>query len=241
MFDAILGAVIGSILGGLVTGLFTVYIFKQTVRVEEERRKQDKIEKYTRLKPELEISGYKNYLEENEYVNQDDIDLDVFVCAILDVKVGLGITIVYDQEAADVNQWVSVVYRFRNIGKTDIEAIYVTSSSQKNTAVFKCIGDRVATSIKHGMLDYCATYDKKVRVGDKFSVRINYLKNRVIGSSLSASLGIILEDANNNFWRQPLFAPIESIYHSQQITYKEFRSEVNPADAIACFKDPMLW
>lgn len=62
-----------------------------------------------------------------------------------------------------------------------------------------------------------------------------------LSGMMSSIMFMCLEDCNNRFWNQPLFAPNNKIYDSYEITYKEYKDEYLPDSAIECFKKPWLW
>ncbi|RGZ91571.1 hypothetical protein DW963_05320 [Eubacterium sp. AM46-8] len=95
--------------------------------------------------------------------------------------------------------------------------------------------------LEYGWLSYSTMFDRKIRVGESFTTKICYHKDCIVSGMMSSIMFMCLEDCNNRFWNQPLFAPNNKIYDSYEITYKEYKDEYLPDSAIECFKKPWLW
>jgi len=95
--------------------------------------------------------------------------------------------------------------------------------------------------LEHGLLSYSTMYDRKIPAGESFTMRICYHKDCIATGRISAIMVMGIEDCNNRFWEQPLFAPSDKIYETHRITRKEYKDDLFTDTAIECFKNPWLW
>ena len=128
---------------------------------------------------------------------------------------------------------------FRNAGKTDIRCVSPVCTYKKDTML--CDVSNAKMILEYGWLSYSTMFDRKIRVGESFTTKICYHKDCIVSGMMSSIMFMCLEDCNNRFWNQPLFAPNNKIYDSYEITYKEYKDEYLPDSAIECFKKPWLW
>lgn len=169
-----------------------------------------------------------------------ECDINVFITRIENVSVeDRGVIAHYNKEFFNKEEWCCVIYKFQNVGKTDISCISPICTYQKDTML--CDADNAQMILEKGFLDYSTMYDKKIRVGESFTMRICYHKDCIITGLFSSIMVMDIEDTNHRFWEQSLFAPENKIYDTYRITYKDYKDKCLADKAIECFKKQWLW
>lgn len=232
---AIIGAVSGALSGGIVT------LVLDLLR-EKRKDKKDKLKLRKKIynnRPEFKIVEYKDYITRKGYGIKQQCDLNVFVACIDNVVVNDDVIVQFEKKDFNEKEWCSVIYTFENIGKTDISHLYIIGTHQRNAVIYdmKCAKEMS----EKGIVNYSQPLDKKIRQGEKFTLKICYHNERIYSGMISAAFCIGIADCNGRYWVQPLFAPHDKLYDSYAISYKDFREEILPDKAIECFKRPWLW
>ena len=243
---------VGKMIKDILTSIVTAIVGTATEEAIKQRKQKRKMQKENskayqgdfQKRPELEIVDYKNYIKRPSYGVKQKCDAEFLVVRIESVTVDkiAGREIVnahYYAEDSDSTNWCCVIYTFKNAGKTDISTVDIFCNYKRRNCIFS---RAQATSwMRDNFLNYSFCYDKKVRAGDAFTVKICYHKDRVDSSAISAVLSIGMRDDNGRYWRQPLFAPDEKVYDSCLISSKEYYDEILTEKAEECFKNPVLW
>jgi|GEM_PF-2020837 len=240
----------GSIIGGIISGLFTflgvalTLRHQEKVRLRNEKLMDEKKNKDTfDSRPRFEITSHQPLKDRLEVKNVNKTDLDVFIAKIENVKNDDGrLWFDYDQKILTRSNWTSVVYLLQNIGKTEIDHIYISSGLPKNVAMFDAKNQEVDYFVKNGLLNYSVILEKFCKPGESIKLTINYLIEKVVVSNLgSAMIKIWMIDINGKYWAQPLFAPENKIYNSFRTSSGDLRTEAFIDEALKCFENPMLW
>ena len=240
MTSELINAIISTITGAFAGGIVTLLLDKRKERREDKKEKQREKKKVYEKRPELKIVEYKEYLDRPGYKLKKDCDINLFVTKIEKVSVEDDIvTAHYNEKFFNEEEWCCVIYMFENVGKTDIRCVSPICIYQKGTML--CSVNEAQMILDHGLLNYSDLYDKKIRVGESFTMRVCYHKDCIVSGTISAIMVMSLEDCNNRFWEQSLFAPNDKIYEARRITYKEYKKNYLPDAAIECFKKPWLW
>lgn len=236
MIRTIISAITGAIAGGIVTLLLD----KRKERREDKKEKQKEKKKIYEDRPELQIVEYKEYISRLGHKLKKECDINVFMTKIEKVSVENDIvTAHYNKEFFSEDEWCCVIYHFKNVGKTDIRCISPICTYKKDTML--CNTSTTQMILEHGLLSYSTMYDRKIRVGESFTMKVCYHKDCIVTGTLSSIMVMGIEDCNGRFWEQPLFAPNNKIYETHRITYKEYKDDFLPDTAIECFKKPWLW
>ena len=206
LINAIISAVTGAVSGGIVTLLLD----KRKEWREEKKEKQNEKKKIYEERPELQISEYKEFLSRPGHKLKKECDINVFMTKIEKVSVEDDIvTAHYNKEFFNEEEWCCVMYEFKNMGKTDIRCVSPICTYKKDTML--CNVSVAQMILEHGMLSYSTMYDRKIRVGESFTMRICYHKECIVAGMISSIMVLGIEDCNNRFWEQPLFAPNNKI------------------------------
>lgn len=240
MTNELLVALISAIVGAVVGGIITFLSDKRKERREDKKEKQNKKREIFENRPELKIVEYKDYLSRPGHKLKKKCDINVFITKMDKVSVEDDIvTAHYNKEFFNEEEWCCVIYEFKNVGKTDIRCVSPICTYKKNTML--CDVSNTQMILEHGLLSYSTMYDKKIREGDSFTMRVCYHKNCISAGMISAIMAMGIEDCNNRFWEQPLFAPKNMIYETLGVTRKEYKDDLLPDTAIECFRKPWLW
>lgn len=230
--------IIGSVLGGLIGGLFTFLGVKITIKHDDKKKHEEELKRINDERPRLEIVSFK---ENQPYVASTKSDLDVLVLRIESVNIRENTPeFIYDEKALDLNNLITFDYELKNIGLTEIDNITIGCNYQRDTMITDV--NHRDPIINHRYLSYDATCRKRfIKSGDQFTLRVCYLKDKVINGALSASLSIYMEDINGRVWQQPLFAPTNETGDSNAISYKQFKDSIDTNLAENCFTGRKYW
>ena len=240
MTNELINAIISAITGAIAGGIITLFLEKRKERREEKKEKQNERKKIYEERPELQIIEYKEYLSRPGHKLKKECDINVFMTKIEKVSVEDDIvTAHYNKEFFNEEEWCCVIYDFKNMGKTDIRCVSPICTYKKDTML--CSVNDAQMIFEHGLLNYSTLYDRKIRAGESFTMRVCYHKECIVAGMISSIMVMGIEDCNNRFWEQPLFAPNNKIYETCRIAYKEYKDDFFPDTAIECFKKPWLW
>lgn len=240
MTSELMNAIISAITGAIAGGIVTLLLDKRKERREDKKEKQNEKKKIYEERPELQIVEYKEYLSRPGHKLKKECDIDVFMTKIEKVSVEDDIvTAHYNKEFFDEKEWCCVIYNFKNVGRMDIRCISPICTYKKDTML--CSVSNAQMILEDGLLSYSTLYDRKVRAGESFTMRIRYHKDCIVAGMMSSIMVMGIEDCNNRFWEQPLFAPNNKIYETYRITHEKYRDNFLPDAAIECFKKPWLW
>lgn len=242
--DNIVELVISAVAGGIITLLTTWILERRKEKREDRKEEKKKQEEIAQNRPEMAIVDFKDYIERPGYGIKQKCDIEVFVAHISNVTVTdegkSGVVYAnYDEEDFDSKKWSCVIYTFENKGKTDISMLDIICTYKRDTCIFPCGFAREMA--KENVLNYRLCHDKKVRVGERITVKFCYHSERICTGIFTANMVIGMEDDRGGRWLQPLFAPLEKVYDSYKVSYKEYRDEVLVDKAEECFKKPWLW
>ncbi len=236
-WGTVLISIASAIVSGIITGLFTLYIERHKQKRQDLQRKKDELQKQYDTRPRLELKQFKD-IEHGNVQSKSDCS-----CILLNFKVIKKENkryFLYDERALDLNNLCCVEYDFINTGKTEIESICLVSTHPRTTSMIEL--EKREFLIKNKTICYEAWSNKRfIKPGETVSIKISYIKNKLVMSPFSASAAIYMEDINGHLWRQPLFCPTDEIENSSRANYKEFRDNRNVGLAIDCFKDQSLW
>ena len=232
---------LGSILGGLIGGIFTFLGVKITINNENRKILENKREEKLKNKPRLEIVNKTEIMNYNPKFKSNN-ELDVVVLKILNYdNNGSRLNFYYDEEVLNKENLCYKEYTFKNTGVTEIDYICITTNLPKDTALFEF--ENYEFFVKERLLNYEAWSNKHfIKQGDKITVRLYYLKDKIILSNIgSATITLWLRDINGNIWYQPLFIQNDFIDKSYESNNKEFKESRDIEIALECFEKPYLW
>lgn len=240
LITALISAVVGALSGGLVSLLLEKRKEKREDKKENLKAKKEAYEN----RPEFAVADYKDYTSRVGYGIKQTCDIEVLVIPIENVTITdnnkkMIVNAHYNEEYLNQNDWCCVIYTFKNVGKTDVSSFSIICNYQRDTCILPC--DRAEFWARNNMLNYSEIYDQKIRVGETISVKFCYHKDGIITGSISAIMSLGMEDDNERYWLQPLFAPNNKLYDSFAVTRSKYMSEIKTDVAEECFKKPWLW
>lgn len=231
----------GSILGGLIGGLFTFVGVHLTLRHDDKKKRQERIEKANLEKPRLEIISHKEFKEatKDKSINND---CNVLALGIMDFKdIDGRASFFYNEAALDNKNLVFVEYEFVNSGLTEIEDICVSSNLPRSMSLIEY--ERKDIYINEHFLNYGVWSNKRyIKPKETFKLRVYYIKDQIPTTILrSPELLVWLRDVNGFIWEQTLNAPENEIEISRMSNGSEFKNSIDIKKATECFRNPMLW
>lgn len=211
MTNEIIIASISAIIGAVAGGITTLILDKRKEIREDKREKEKEKKRVYEKRPQLRVVEYKEYLSRPGHKLKKDCDINLFMTKMQNVSVESNvITAHYNEKFFNKEEWCCVIYEFMNEGKTDIQNIRPICTYKKDTML--CSVDEANLILKHGLLKYSTLFDRKIRAGESFTMRVCYHKDCIVAGMISAIMVMGMEDCNNRFWEQPLFTPNEKIY-----------------------------
>lgn len=227
-----------AIVGAIIGGFFTLHAENKKQKHQDALARKEELQKQYDERPRLELKQFKD-LEHGKVLSKSDCE-----CILLNIE---GITekdgmflFSYDEKALDLKNLVCVEYLFTNTGKTEIDSICVVSTHQRTTSMIEL--EKRDILIKYKTICYEAWSKKRfIKPGETVSIKVCYIKDKVMISPISAVAAIYMEDINGHLWHQPLFCPTNEMENSNRANYKEFRDNKDIRLALDCFKDPSLW
>lgn len=234
--DNIISAIIGAVISAIITALFSLMIFF----IKERRTKKAKQIEENKLtiqnKPELKIVNAKKYLPNIKNLNIK-CNHNILIASINHVSAEGFVE--YDESDFDFDKLSVAVYELQNAGKTDISFFDTISVSPKSYCVFDA--QKAKWFFDSKFLNYNALYDRKIRVGESFTLKIFY-NSRNIGNSINfANLYLGMVDSNGHYWLQPLFIANDNVYDSHDVSKEDYHHMFDVNIALECFKNPYLW
>lgn len=239
MTDEMISIIISAITSAITSGIVTLLLDKRKERREDKKENQKGKQKIYEERPELKIIEYNEYMDCPGQELEKECHINVFMTRIEEVSVEDDVTAHYNNKFFNEEEWCCVIYTFKNVGKTDIRCVSPICTYRKDTML--CDVSSAQMVLKHGVLNYSTMYDRKIRVGESFAMKICYHKDCIVRGMFSSILVMGIEDCNNRFWEQPLFAPNNKMYETYQRSYENYRDDLLPNTAIECFKKPWLW
>lgn len=227
-----------AVVGAIIGGFFTLFVENKKQKHQDALARKEELQKQYEERPRLELKQFKD-LEHGKFSSKCDCE-----CILLNIE---GITekdeiflFSYDEKALDLKNLVCVEYLFKNIGKTEIDSICVVSTHPRTTSMIEL--EKRSFLINYKTLCYEAWSKKRfIKPGESVSIKVCYVKDKVMISSISACAAIYMEDINGHLWHQPLFCPTNEMENSNRANYKEFKDNKDIRLALDCFKDPSLW
>lgn len=232
-------AFLGSVAGGIIGGLFTFIGVKLTLSHQDNEKRKEALKKDYDTRPRLELKEFKDLGDADV---EDSSDLDCIVLRIENVeKDDKGrFHFQYDKNALSEDNLCCVEYTFLNTGGTEIDGICIVSDNPKDTAIFR--RKDCPSFIKKEMLSYEAWSDRRfIKPRQQVTVKVCYVKGKVIVPFISSVATIYLQDINGNLWQQPLFCPCMEVENSTRVSYEEFKAKRDIKTALECFENPELW
>lgn len=244
MKNEIIIAITSAFVGALITFLFTLLLDKHKERRDNElEARKERIDIFQN-RPEMVIVDYKDYISRTGYGIKQKSDIELIVAHIEKITVTGNkkndvVYAHYREDDFDSKDWCCVIYTFKNVGKTDISTLDIICNFKRDTCIFN--SENAKKWASDNMLNYWYCYDKKIRVGETITVKFCYHNDRVIAGPVSAIMSIAMQDDNGRYWLQPLFAPLDKLYDSRQISYKEYCDNISSEIVEECFKKPWMW
>lgn len=225
MKNEIIIVIVSAVVAGIIT-LLTSLLLDQRKEKREDCLEAKKLQREVfQTRPEMQIVDFKDYISRTGHGVKQKCDVELFVAHIenttVEGKKKRAIVYAhYKDEHLDPGEWCCVIYTFKNAGKTDVSAMDIIWHFQQSSSIFPV--DEARQWAEGNLLNYSCCYDKKIRAGENFSLKICYHKDAIITGMFSATISIGMIDDNGRYWTQPLFAPQNKLYDSRAISPKEY-------------------
>lgn len=189
-------------------------------------------------RPRLDICEFK---DEHVYENEQNIDLSLLMVSIKNYNPNI-LAFKFDPSTIEPQNWICVEYTFKNIGNAEINSLYITTNLPRSTSIFDIQSKEYLYCFENECINYCVSLYKPIMPQKTIRVKICYISNKIVLSTLgNPPLSIWLIDNNRNYWMQDLSAPLNEISNSILTTSDELKNATDVETALKCFKNPMLW
>lgn len=237
-WGTLLISIASAVVSGLIAGFFTLATERRKQNRQEAQKRKEELKKQYDERPRLELKQFTD-LERGKIHTKSDCS-----CILLNIegviKDGDTPFFLYDENALDLSNLCCVEYIFVNTGKTEIDSLCVVSTHPRTTSMVEL--EKRDFLIKHRTLCYEVWSKKRfIKPGDTVSIKVCYVKGKVMISPINATAAIFMEDVNGNLWHQPLFCPTDEMENSNRADWKKFKENKDIGNAIDCFKNPSLW
>lgn len=229
--NTFLATIIGIVLGWLLNFISTMYFHKKDKHEKQQELNRKEKQKHFENKPELYIC------KEDE---QQNADIEIFLAPFqTKYDKNNNYEIVYSKNLKNKKNHEYKDVTVKNIGKSDINSLDIISTDKRVLSLISYDNLDNLLDNKYVWYNYC--YDRKIRPGNRITIRIYYEKDKYPYMLFSSTLAFLFEDQNHNNWEQPFFYEQEKVYPPHFISYKEYRQKITTDDAYDCFEKPWLW
>lgn len=220
--NSFLTTIIGAIVGGFFSTFTAIYISNK----ERKERKQDELAREEREeyknKPEFRIVNKKKNKRPNI-----EVFLSPYWTKFKDEE--QDYEAIFPNDILDKSKHKFIDFELKNIGKSDINHIYICASNQVNTMLVAY--DELEMWVKDKFAFYSALYEQKILKGESIILRIYYLEEYQVSFLFNCTISLVFEDEYKHLWSQPFFYEKNVLEPPYKIDYKRYREYVT-ADAI---------
>lgn len=216
--NAFLTTIIGVIVGAVFSMLGSIYISnkeRKERRIEEKQREE---KEYYKNKPELRVI-------KNSGIIVPDISVFISSYKVKFKDLKEEYDAIFPKEILNKKKYKYIDYELKNIGRTDINYLYICSAKQNNIMVVDY--DDLISSVESKYVFPCPLYEEKILQNETVNIRIYYLEGDKISFLFSCAICLIIEDENNNYWEQSFFYEQNKLEQSRRIDYKEYKRNIN--------------
>jgi len=232
--NEIISAICGAVAGGAVSCLFNYFNDRRKERQMDKKDEEKERQRRFENRPEFKIIEFQTgskYTEDDLLENRLQAVTAKFKSSIEDGFVYAN----FSEEELNKNDWISVRYTLKNVGKTDVSSISLICQDKRH--FWLCDKYLADDLMKSRTLHYVAYFENKIRAGESFEIEVFYNKNHTYLPMLD--IGMQTPDAR--IWTQPLFLPCNKVGDSGEISDADYLENVKTDVAEKCFKQPWLW
>lgn len=222
--NSFLTTIIGAMVGGFLSTFNAIYI-------SNKERKERKIDELAREQREQFNNKAELKIVKNEKSNKRKPDIEVFISPYITEfkEKNEHYDAVFPKDILDKSKHKYEDFTLKNIGKSDINYLYVCAANQVNTMLVEY--NSLNSWVKDNFAFYSALYQKKILVDEDVVIRIYYLENYKASFTFSTAISLLFEDEYRHLWAQSFFYESEILEVPYKIDYKYLR-EHTTTDAI---------
>ena len=220
-----------------IIGIWNIYIQVQSKKKEEKRLQFEQRKKDFDARPKFEVVSFTNNFNDSQVQSSTECDLEVLNLYFTYEKGSFF----YDERYKDITKWVSTTFEFKNIGLTEINVTTISTNLPKSMSLFKVYDGKCSRLVNAHLLNYSALYDRPIKPGETFTLKVNYLEGQTVNDCIVASLTIWMQDVYGKIWAQPLFVTEGKIYDSKEESWDTFKNLTQTDVAEKCFAGILPW
>ena len=220
-----------------IIGVWNIYIQVQSKKKEEKRLQFEQRKKDFDARPKFEVVSFTNNLFTPNTPSNSECNLEVLTLYFTYKNGGFF----YDDSSADNTKWVSATFEFKNVGLTEINVTTISTNLPKSMSLFKVYDGKCSRLVNAHLLNYSALYDRPIKPGETFTLKVNYLEGQTVNDCIVASLTIWMQDVYGKIWAQPLFVTEGKIYDSKEENWDTFKNLTQTDVAEKCFAGILPW
>ncbi len=208
--------------------IWNIIIQRKDKLKDERRKEEEKKKEIFDSRPRFSIESFANESQEDLNV---DYDLNILIANIENSYSG---NFFYSDKVKNKNCWKSISFKFKNIGKSDISYLRISTNYPRSTAVFDINNDRHVSFIKEHCFEVAVSFDRIIRPNEYFTLKINYIE-KINGFRDISTFTIWMKDEYNRIWSQSLFENSGNIYDSKQETIEDYNKYTRFDDVLRYF------
>ena len=216
--------IIGTIVGGFFSTFTAIYI-------SNKERKERKLDELAREEREQRYNkAVLRLIKNSKKINQQP-DIEVFISPYWTKfkKDKLNYDAIFPDEILVKEKHKHIDFELKNIGKSDINHLYVCATNQMDTLLVKY--DELEHWVKNKFAFYSALYQEQILKNESIIVRVYYIEEYLVSHLFSCSISLIFEDEYDHLWGQSFFYEQNFVEPPYKINYNQYREKIT-ADAM---------
>ena len=221
--------IIGAVLGSITTGFFTIWVAKMNMKENIKSRNEERKFFFHTNRPEFEVIDSTKITQYEE--TEDKLEI-----LLAHIKGFDGTYMKYSENLSDKKYLNEITFKLKNVGKTDIDELWISVNYQKTFCIFKY---KVFKAFKDSskILQYRICYDNFIRQGSEIDIKFVFEKDVAINNGISAPITLWFKDVNGNWWSQAFFVPRSTIYKSIMESHSNFKKYTDEDAGLSYFRD----
>lgn len=228
-----------TIIGAFVGGFFSTF---SSICISNKERKERKLDELAREQREQFNNKAELRIVKNKKNNKKKPDIEVFISPyVTEFKEKTeDYDAVFPKDILDSSKHKYEDFTLKNIGKSDINYLYICAANQVNTMLVEY--SSLNGWVKDKFAFYSALYQKKILVDEDVVIRIYYLEDYKVSFTFSTAISLLFEDKYRHLWSQSFFYESEILDVPYKIDYKYLREHTTTDEITGYFQNQWhLW
>lgn len=228
-----------TIIGAFVGGFFSTF---NAIYISNKERKERKLDELAREQREQFNKKAELRIVNNKKSSKRKPDIEVFISPyITEFKEKTeDYDAIFPKDILDKSKHKYEDFTLKNIGKSDINYLYVCAANQVNTMLVEY--SSLNSWVKDKFAFYSALCQKKILVDEDVVIRIYYLEDYKVSFAFSTAISLLFEDEYKHLWAQSFFYESQILEVPSKIDYKHLREHITADEITGYFQSQWhLW